>query len=83
MGLTLVTSPSIVFWSNDFNGESRMQAEDRIHRPGCRGANIYDLVHLPEDEIVIENLKRKRNLQDMTLGRLRDMLELGREADGV
>ena len=33
-GLTLTASNEIVFYSNSFNGEARMQACHRIHRPG-------------------------------------------------
>jgi hypothetical protein len=71
MGLTLTASPSIVYWSNDFNAESRIQSEDRIHRPGMdlnRGATIYDLVHLPTDLHILSNLKKKRDLQALTMG---------------
>jgi hypothetical protein len=79
MGLTLTASPSIVYFSNDFNAESRIQSEDRIHRPGMdvnRGATIYDLLHLPTDRTVLDNLRAKRQLQDMTLGALNDALLL-------
>lgn len=79
MGLTLTASPSIVYFSNDFNAESRIQSEDRIHRPGMdvnRGATIYDLLHLPTDRTVLDNLRAKRVLQDMTLGSLNEALLL-------
>lgn len=78
MGLTLTASPSIVYYSNDFNAESRIQSEDRIHRPGMdvnRGATIIDLLHLPSDRTVLDNLKAKRKLQDMTLGALTEALQ--------
>lgn len=77
MGLTLTASPTIVYWSNDFNAESRIQSEDRIHRPGMdvnRGATIVDLIHLPTDLLVLENLRKKRELQNITLGELQDCL---------
>lgn len=77
MGLTLTASPTIVYWSNDFNAESRIQSEDRIHRPGMdvnRGATIVDLIHLPTDLLVLENLKKKRELQNITLGELQECL---------
>lgn len=77
MGLTLTASCEIVYYSNDFNAESRIQSEDRCHRAGMdvnRGCLITDLVHLPSDEKVIENLKNKRRLQDMSLGAFRDAL---------
>lgn len=73
MGITLTAANEIVYYSNDFNGESRIQSEDRIHRLGMdinRGATITDLVQLPSDELIIENLKNKRRLQDITLGEL-------------
>lgn len=71
MGLTLTASPVIIYYSNDFDGEARIQSEDRIHRPGMdvnRGATIIDLVHLPSDQKVLDNLQKKRDLQSMTLG---------------
>lgn len=75
MSLTLTASPTILYYSNTFNGEDRIQSEDRIHRPGCRGANIIDLIHLPTDEYVLENLKRKRELQSITLGEIQQCMQ--------
>lgn len=75
MGLTLHRSPMCCFYSNDFNGESRWQAEDRIHRAGMdlnRSCMIYDLVHLDTDDYVRNNLMKKRNLMDISMGELRD-----------
>lgn len=71
MGLTLTASPSIVYYSNDFNAESRIQSMARIDRPGSRGNNIFDLVHLPTDQLVLNNLDKKLDLQAMTLGDIR------------
>jgi hypothetical protein len=78
MGLTLTESCELVYYSNDFNAESRIQSEDRIHRPGMdvnKGATITDLIHLPSDEMVLENLKKKRKLQDLSLGAFTDALK--------
>jgi SNF2 family DNA or RNA helicase len=80
MGLTLTASPVIIYYSNDFNGEYRTQSEDRIHRPGMDlnlGATIIDIIHLPSDQKVIDNLKAKRNLELMSLGELNDVLKQG------
>jgi SNF2 family DNA or RNA helicase len=77
-GLTLTASPSIVYYSNDFNAESRIQSEDRIHRPGMdtnRGATIYDIINLPIDSYVLDNLKKKRELQSVSLGELERALK--------
>ena len=70
MGLTLTASPTNIFYSNDFNGENREQAEDRIHRIGMdenRGATIKDIINLPTDRYIIENLKVKRELQKLSM----------------
>jgi hypothetical protein len=80
MGLTLTASPTIVYYSNTFDAEDRIQSEDRIHRPGMDtnlGATIIDLVHLPSDHKVLENLKRKRDLQAITLGDFSALLQEG------
>lgn len=70
MGITLTASPTTVFFSNDFNGESRIQAEDRGHRIGMdivRGGRIVDICHLPSDLHVLDNLKKKRDLQHLSM----------------
>jgi len=77
MGLTLTASPTIVYYSNDFDAESRQQSEDRIHRAGMdvnRGARIIDLHHLATDKLVSENLKRKRSLQSLSVGEVKHAL---------
>lgn len=75
MGLTLTASPSIVFYSNDFDAETRLQAEGRIHRPSMRGGNIYDLLHLPTDRLVLERLRKKAAIQALTLGEVSEALQ--------
>ena len=73
--LTLHASPTALYYSNSFNGESRIQSEDRIHRMGMdanRGATIIDLIHLPTDLLVLNNLKNKKKLQNMTMNALED-----------
>ena len=75
MGLTFNISPVALYYSNDFDGEARMQSEDRIHRLGMdlnRAALIIDLIHLPTDTLVLNNLKKKKKLQSMTLGDIDD-----------
>jgi hypothetical protein len=70
MALTLTGSPTEIFFSNDFSGEGRMQAEDRFHRAGMdinRGATIVDYIHLPSDQYVLDNLKKKKDLQKLSM----------------
>lgn len=77
-GHTLTASPSIFYYSNDFNADSRIQSEDRIHRIGMdmnRGATIIDVFHLPVGKLVLDNLKKKRKLQSLSLGEITACLE--------
>lgn len=76
LGLTLTEARMSVFYSNDFSPESRIQAEDRIHRLGMDqnlGATIVDLIHLPTDEKVRDILKDNRRLELMTLGSVQEI----------
>lgn len=78
MGLTLTESSEILHYSNCFDGEARMQADNRIHREGMdlnKGATISDIIHLPTDELVLKNLLEKKRLQDMTMGQLSQEIE--------
>lgn len=78
MGLTLTESCEIVNFSNTFNAEARQQSCDRIHRPGMdlnKGATITDLIHLPSDQLVLDNLNKKKKLQDLSLGSFADALK--------
>ena len=77
LGLTLTESRMAVFYSNDFDPESRSQASDRIHRMGMDlnlGATIVDIFHLPVDEHVRNILRDNRKLELLTLGEVQDAL---------
>lgn len=83
-GLTLTASPSIFYYSNSFDGEARIQSEDRIHRLGMdvnRGATIYDVFHLPTDELIYNNLKKKKELQYMSMGEIDEFIREAENAD--
>lgn len=76
VGLTLTASPTTFFYSNDFNGESRMQAEDRGHRIGMdreRGGHIVDCIHLDSDRYILENIKKKKDLARMSMTGLKEL----------
>jgi hypothetical protein len=71
LSLNLTEARMAIFYSNDFNPESRSQAEDRIHRMGMdenRGCKIIDLFHLPSDTHVRNVLLDNRRLELMTMG---------------
>jgi len=75
MGLTLTATPALAFYSNSFKGEARQQAIARIHRPGSIGAQIIDIIHLPQDEFVLDKLDGKSQLQDLSLGKFDEELK--------
>jgi len=75
MGITLTASPSLFCWSNTFNAEDRIQIMARIHRPGMDlnlGAKVIDVIHLPVDEYILDNLDNKIDLQNLSLGKLKE-----------
>ena len=75
LSLNLTESRMVVFWSNDFEPESRSQAEDRVHRMGMdenKGCKIVDLIHLPSDERVLSVLRENRKLELLTMGEAYD-----------
>lgn len=78
MGINLTASSMEVFYSNTFRADDRDQAIARIHRPGAdfnRGCIVYDLIHLPTDVRVLENLEQKRDLSLMTMGVFKSQVE--------
>lgn len=78
MALTLTAAHTTLYYSNCFNGEARMQSEDRFHRAGMdtnRGAMIIDMIMLPTDQLVLDNLKKKRDLQNLTMGELTEAMK--------
>lgn len=69
LGLNLTAPRENIFFSNDFNAESRWQAEKRTHRNGqTRGVRIKDYSLLPTDRFILNNLEAKRELQSISLG---------------
>ena len=70
MSLTLRESRMIVFWSNSFKPEYRIQAEARIQTLGKDnpGLLIVDLFHLPTDVKTLNVIRANRQLELMTMG---------------
>jgi SNF2-related domain len=71
IGITLTETPVAFYYSNTFKAESRIQSEDRPHRPGMdlnKGLTIVDCYHLPTDKLVHDNLKKKKDLQSLSMG---------------
>jgi hypothetical protein len=75
MALTLTASPTELYYSNSFNGEARSQSEDRGHRAGMdanRAYTIVDILMMPTDQLVLNNLKKKRRMEKLSMGEIAD-----------
>lgn len=70
---------TVIYYSNSFSSLDRWQSEDRTHRIGTRGTiNYYDIIcRGTTDRGIMRNLKRKRDIADMSLQELKDLLEFG------
>mgnify|MGYP003630375025 FL=1 len=69
-GLTLTASHTVIYYSNNYDLEIRMQSEDRTHRIGQTNKVTYiDLmVEKTVDELIIKSLRNKINLASQVLG---------------
>lgn len=69
-GLTLTASCTVIYFSNSYNLEHRLQSEDRAHRIGqTKNVTYIDLVsRLTVDEKIIKALKDKKNIADSVVG---------------
>jgi SNF2 family DNA or RNA helicase len=69
-GLTLTAANTVVYYSNDFNLDTRIQSEDRCHRIGQKNSVTYiDLISENTiDERIVKSLVNKINLSAKVLG---------------
>jgi SNF2 family DNA or RNA helicase len=69
-GLTLTACNTVVYFSNSYNLEVRMQSEDRAHRMGQKGSVLYiDIVAKNTlDEAIMKSLTNKGKIAAKTLG---------------
>ena len=69
-GLTLTASHTVVYYSNSYDLEIRLQSEDRAHRIGQKEKVTYvDLIsEKTVDEFIVKNLRAKINLATKVLG---------------
>lgn len=70
VGLTLTRAQTVIYYSNSFSLETRLQSEDRTHRIGQTGAVTYhDLVARDTlDTALIGALRRKKKFADQITG---------------
>jgi SNF2 family DNA or RNA helicase len=69
-GLTLTACNTVIYYSNNYNLEVRMQSEDRAHRLGQKGSVVYvDIVAKNTlDEAIMKSLINKGKIAAKTLG---------------
>ena len=69
-GLTLTACNTVVYYSNSYNLEVRMQSEDRAHRMGQKESVLYiDIVAKNTlDEAIMKSLTNKGQIAAKTLG---------------
>ena len=69
-GITLTSANTVIYYSNSYDLEKRLQSEDRAHRIGQTGSVTYvDLVSEKTiDERIIKALKDKVNIANEIMG---------------
>lgn len=81
MGLNLTAANVVVYMSNDFNLKTRLQSEDRVHRPGqTRAVSYFDIIATGPrgqktiDHRIIRALRDKENIANWTVDKWREVL---------
>lgn len=69
VGITLSRARTVIYLSNTFNTEDRVQSEDRAHRIGTEGSVTYIDLIAPGtvDQHIIRSLREDKKLSDMIL----------------
>jgi SNF2 family DNA or RNA helicase len=69
-GLTLHAASTVVYYSNDFSLENRLQSEDRAHRIGQKNHVTYvDMIaEKTLDEKIVKTLRGKKSIADLITG---------------
>lgn len=73
IGLTLTAASTVIYYSNTYSLEDRLQSEDRAHRIGQKHNVTYiDLVARKTiDEVIVKALREKKDIAQMVLDSLR------------
>ena len=69
-GITLTAANTVVYYSNNYDLEKRLQSEDRAHRIGQTGSVTYvDLIaENTVDERIVKALRKKINIANEIMG---------------
>lgn len=66
-GITLTAAEYVIFFSNSYRLDDRLQGEDRAHRAGLDHSVTYIDLLFPstDDEKIVSALRRKKNIADI------------------
>jgi len=69
-GLTLTAANTVIYYSNGYDLEKRLQSEDRAHRIGQKKAVTYVDINAEDtvDEKIVKSLRKKINIASEVLG---------------
>jgi SNF2 family DNA or RNA helicase len=69
-GLTLTAANTVIYYSNSYDLELRLQSEDRAHRIGQENKVTYIDLISPKtiDEKIVDALRNKIKIADLVLG---------------
>ena len=69
-GITLTAANTVIYYSNNYDLEKRLQSEDRAHRIGQTGSVTYvDLIaENTVDERIVKSLRNKINIANEIMG---------------
>ena len=68
--MPLTAATCVVYYSNDFSLEARLQSEDRCHRIGQTNNVLYVDLEVEDtvDTRILNSLKGKKELADLVVG---------------
>jgi len=69
-GITLTTANTVIYYSNGYDLEKRLQSEDRAHRIGQKKSVTYVDILAEEtvDEKIVKSLRKKINIASKVMG---------------
>ena len=77
-GLNLQRTNALVYYSNSFSPDHRIQSLDRRDRPGMdltKGTRIVDIINLETDRLILEKLEHGIAMQEITLQEIQKCLK--------
>ena len=76
-GITLTAANTVIYYSNGYDLEKRLQSEDRAHRIGQKKSVTYVDILAEDtiDEKIVQSLRKKINIASQVMGEeLRDWI---------